>query len=112
TDQARLRLLRLHPSRQLDRQRQALDERERRLHNAIWNRLLQLAERNHAAYQRLEALSPRRVLQRGYSIVHRQDGQVVVDPAMVPVGELLTVLAARGAYQVQRVENAPEAPNR
>ncbi|GIV78250.1 MAG: exodeoxyribonuclease 7 large subunit [Litorilinea sp.] len=112
TDQARLRLLRLHPSRQLDRQRQALDDRERRLHNAIWNRLRQLAERNHAAYQRLEALSPRRVLQRGYSIVHRQDGQVVVDPAMVPVGELLTVLAARGAYQVQRVENAPEAPDR
>lgn len=112
TDQARLRLLRLHPSRQLDRQRQALDDRERRLHNAIWNRLRQLAERNHAAYQRLEALSPRRVLQRGYSIVHRQGGQVVVDPAMVPVGELLTVLAARGAYQVQRVENVPEASDR
>ncbi len=108
TERARLRLLRLHPSRQLDRQRQALDDRERRLHNAIWNRLRQLAERNHAAYQRLEALSPQRVLQRGYSIVHRQAGQVVTDPATVPVGELLTVLAARGDYQVQRVGNNPE----
>lgn len=96
-----MRLQRIHPQRQLDQARLRLDERERRLHQAMRRALAQREERLRAAAQRLEALNPLRVLARGYSIVQRADGAVVSDPAMVHAGELLTVRAAGGQYRVE-----------
>jgi len=96
----RRRLDLVHPRRRLDEQRQRLDERERRLHLAVRRALVRRAERRLAAAQRLESLNPSRVLQRGYSIVRRRSGEIVVDPAMVSAGEPLDVRAARGTYGV------------
>ena len=96
----RRRLDLVHPRRRLDEQRQRLDERERRLHLAVRRALARRAERRLAAAQRLESLNPSRVLQRGYSIVRRRSGEIVVDPAMVSAGEPLDVRAARGSYGV------------
>ncbi len=90
----------VHPRRRLDEQRQRLDERERRLHLAVRRSLARRAERRLAAAQRLESLNPSRVLQRGYSIVRRKSGEIVVDPAAVSAGESLDVRAARGSYGV------------
>lgn len=94
------RLQRIHPQRQLDQQRQRLDERGRRLHLAVDRALLQRRDRRLAVAQRLEALNPRRVLGRGYSIVQREDGAVVTTPDLVVAGERLTVRAAGGEYAV------------
>jgi exodeoxyribonuclease VII large subunit len=99
-DQLTARLHRIHPQRQLDQQRQRLDERVRRLHLAADHTLTQRRDRRLSALQRLEALNPLRVLGRGYSIVQRADGAVVLAPAMVAVGEHLTVRAAGGEYGV------------
>ena len=96
----RRRLDLLHPRRRLDEQRQRLDDRERRLHLAVRRALARRAERRLAAAQRLESLNPSRVLQRGYSIVRRRSGEIVVDPAAVSAGEPLDVRAARGSYGV------------
>ena len=96
----RRRLDLVHPRRRLDEQRQRLDERERRLHFAVLRALARRAERRLAAAQRLESLNPSRVLQRGYSIVRRRSGEIVVDPAAVSAGEPLDVRAARGSYGV------------
>ena len=98
-DRLSARLHRIHPQRQLDLQRQRLDERERRLHQAIQRILTRRRERRLAASQRLEALNPLRVLGRGYSIVQRADGVVVTAPAMVNAGDGLVVRAAGGEYE-------------
>jgi len=99
-DQQTARLQRIHPQRQLDQQRQRLDERTRRLHLGV-DRILRLRrERRLSAAQRLEALNPLRVLGRGYSIVQREDGVVVTAPAMVAPGDRLAVRAAGGGYAV------------
>lgn len=45
---------------------------------------------------RLRALSPRRVLERGYCLARRADGSLLRDSAQLAVGELLTVELARG----------------
>lgn len=96
----RRRLERMHPQRRLDEQRQRLDERERRLHGVVHRALARRAEQRTAAAQRLESLNPSRILQRGYSIVRRRSGEIVVDPATVHTGETLDVRAARGPYAV------------
>ncbi len=96
----RRRMELVHPQRRLDEQRQRLDERERRLHLAVRRALARRAERRTAAAQRLESLNPSRVLRRGYSIVRRRSGAIVVDPAMVRAGEALDVRAAGGSYGV------------
>jgi exodeoxyribonuclease VII large subunit len=95
------RLHRIHPQRQLDQQRQRLDERERRLHLAANRTLGQRRDLRLAAEQRLEALNPLRVLGRGYSIVQHAGGAVITAPAMVAAGDHLLVRALGGSYRVE-----------
>jgi exodeoxyribonuclease VII large subunit len=106
-DQAARRLLRTHPQRQIDLRRQSLDDRDRRLAWAVGRRFERLAERGLATQRRLEALNPVAVLRRGYSIVQRQTGEVVTQPARLAVQESLAVRAAGGSYLV-RVERTGE----
>jgi exodeoxyribonuclease VII large subunit len=94
------RLLRLHPRRMLDQRRQQLDDRERRLNWTVRRRLDRLHERVAAVGLRLEALNPRRVLGRGYSIVQHADGSVVTGAAEVVANERLHVTAANGSFDV------------
>jgi exodeoxyribonuclease VII large subunit len=101
--QTETRLRRVHPRRQLDTQVQRLDDRTRRLHSIMHRRLERLSDRRLATSQRLESLNPLRVLQRGYSIVQRQDGVVVMGSDGASRGDLLRVRAATGDYTVQKV---------
>jgi exodeoxyribonuclease VII large subunit len=96
------RLLRVHPRRKLDQRLQSLDDRTRRLHAAAARRLLVLGQARTGAEQRLLALSPLHVLQRGYSIVQRRDGAVVTQPDVPLPGETLRVRAAGGEYRVTK----------
>ena len=96
------RLARVHPQRQLDQRRQLLDARRERLHGTARGRLDRRREQVRAARLRLGALSPLAVLNRGYSIVQKADGTVVMGPDESGTGETLTVRAAHGAYTVTR----------
>jgi exodeoxyribonuclease VII large subunit len=92
------RLQRAHPGRKLDQRLQSLDDRQRRLQAAVQRRLVGLAQARTGAERRLLALSPLHVLQRGYSIVQREDGRVVRGPGDAPAGAALRIRAAEGDY--------------
>jgi len=108
--QRSLRLSSIHPERALGRQRQQLNDRTRRLEAQMQRRLERLTGRVDAAGRRLGALSPLAVLERGYSIVQRKSGQVVLGPEMVEAGEELTVRAAHGTYAVTAAQAGDRAP--
>jgi exodeoxyribonuclease VII large subunit len=97
-----LRLRRLHPQRQLDRRRQSLEERTLRLDYALRRHLDRRQERAAAAALQLAALNPLAVLQRGYSIVQKANGSVVIAPNMTEAGERLHIRSAGGEYAVTR----------
>lgn len=105
-EQVERRLQRLAPQRQLDLRRQRLEERAIRLHFRVQRQLDRLAQRTAALRLQLAALNPHAVLQRGYSIVRREDGEVVTSPAMSTPGQVLHVRAAGGEYDVIRSEAA------
>lgn len=50
-----------------------------------------------SSYQQIEALSPMRVLERGYAVVHRGDGSVVRNGAVVEPNEQLKITVAQGS---------------
>jgi exodeoxyribonuclease VII large subunit len=85
---------------------QRIDElSERALRGAIGS--VRLArQRLRGAAERLQALSPLAVLERGYSITRRvEDGSVVRDAAALAAGEPLQLTFARGSTRV-RVEGS------
>ncbi len=94
------RLSVVNPKRMLDLRRQMLDDRERRLNVELNSKLMRTSMQTVSALQKLEALSPRRVLQRGYSIVMNKNADVIADPVMVEADDRLTVHTAAGAYGV------------
>ncbi len=96
------RLQREDPARQLDVQRQLLDDRLARLRHTMQSRLTRTGDRQMAAAQRLAALSPTAVLGRGYSIVQNEQGEIVTSPATTSPDEPLWVSAAGGRYGVTR----------
>ncbi|RIK44896.1 MAG: exodeoxyribonuclease VII large subunit [Chloroflexi bacterium] len=100
--QALQRVLRLDPRRQIDLRRQRLEDRTVRMEFALRRKLDRLAAHSQAARQRLVALSPVAVLQRGYSVVQKEDGAVVSDPAQTTAGERLHIRTAGGAYTATR----------
>jgi len=51
----------------------------------------------------VRALSPQSTLERGYAVVQRTDGRVVMDQGELRLGELLRVRVARGDFGVRTV---------
>ncbi len=94
-DELGKRVAALHPRARLHRDRAALDQ----LRAQMAARMKQmLAERHrgfHTSVGKLEALSPLRVLSRGYSLT-RKEGHVVSDAAKVKSGDRIEVKLARG----------------
>lgn len=80
----------LSPQKQQERARQRLDELSWRQERAIQERLSRAQERLTALAQRLEALNPHAVLQRGYVLVRdAQTRQVLTSAAQGHVGQRL-----------------------
>ncbi len=100
--EARRRLQRAAPLRQIDIARQRLDDAQERLPRALIQILRQRKERLAFSAARLESLNPSSVLSRGYSIVQRADGAVVTAPQQASPDERLLVRAAGGKYAVRR----------
>lgn len=110
-EQMKIRLMRLHPQRRIDQQRQHIDDRKRRLHTIMCGILTQQRTLQQDAQLRLTALNPLDVLRRGYSIVQRVYGQVVTDPKHGKQNEELKVCAAEGTYRVQKISPIDESNN-
>lgn len=60
-----------------------------------------------SAAQRLEALNPRNVLQRGYSMATDEDGRIVTDAARLTLGSLLRIEFKRGRADTRVVSTEP-----
>lgn len=95
--QGRLR----HPSAQLVRTRLALERLQTRMHRSTAALVQQRQNQVRAAEGRLNALSPLRVLGRGYALVRDPDGTVIHDTSQVAAGDPLTVRVGNGSFHVQ-----------
>ena len=84
---------------------QRLDELSERAVHAVTSDIRFAEQRLRGGVERLQALSPLAVLQRGYSIARRlEDGTVIRDAADLKDGERLRLTFARGTARV-RVED-------
>ena len=96
----------LDPIRDWERQ---LDELSGRLRRSVDHRRQQLRSQLNACEGKLEALSPRNVLERGYSITLRErDGRLVRQTDQVEAGELLQTQLASGRL-LSRLEQVQPA---
>lgn len=103
------RLLELHPHAQLAAQRQRSAQLEHRLERALRISLEGANRRFSALLASLEAMSPLKVLGRGYAIAQAQDGAVVRDSASLARGQILQLRLAQGSASVEvRSTNAEE----
>jgi exodeoxyribonuclease VII large subunit len=94
-----------HPREVLKMMQQRLDELSERALRAIGGRIRFAQQQLRGGAERLHALSPLAVLQRGYAIARRaEDGTVIRDAADLKVGEHLRLTFARGTARV-RVED-------
>ena len=97
------RLQRVSPARRLQNDRQRLDELDLRLIRGLLNLTALRSAHLNGLAQRLEALNPRAVLQRGFAVVRNPQGQVVRSPADLSPGAEVQVQLARGGFSA-RVE--------
>jgi len=94
------RLQRLDPRAALRHDRQHVDALARRLDRSIGT-MLQLQQLQlRSVQQQLDALSPKATLARGYAVVRRADGSVVLDPNTVAPAESLQIDLRDGVLDV------------
>ncbi len=84
------------PVRRLLDSRQVLDDNRARAYRAMGVATRQRVSALRAAAGRLSALSPLRVLERGYSVVLSSDGAAVRDSAQLSAGEHVALRFSRG----------------
>jgi exodeoxyribonuclease VII large subunit len=113
-ERARAGLDRQSPALQLPMMRQRVDDRRERLDAALRKGLDRAAGDLRAGRAQLEALSPLRVLARGYSLARTEDGRVVTSVAALASGERLVTMFADGVARslVTSVEPASATPGR
>ena len=107
TAESRLSWQQYHPLRQVERKRQGLEEKRRRLQiasEAIINRYRQLLALRS---QKLRLLSPQDTLQRGFSIALNKKGEAVTSPNQVETQERLELMTADGVIPVEVTEESP-----
>ena len=86
-------LLRVHR-----RELEALRERARA---RLLARVHRAADQVSHLRAQVSALSPQSTLERGYAVVQRRSGEVVLDPTSLEADELLRVRVARGDFDVR-----------
>lgn len=84
-----------HPRQRIERARLRADELDERIRLAIARILARKRDRSSAAARHLDALSPLRVLDRGYALVQR-DGLAVTDAAALKAGDQVEARFAKG----------------
>jgi exodeoxyribonuclease VII large subunit len=106
-EQESRRLAALHPTTRLHRDRADLQLLATRLRRRMEQQLLAERRTLGVATGKLDALSPLRVLERGYSLVRTSEGHVVTDADQVSPGEKVEVRLARGTLGCA-VESTPK----
>jgi exodeoxyribonuclease VII large subunit len=94
---AEVRLARAHPQRRILEQRGALAAVRHRLEVAVRPGLGARRHTIEAARGKLEALSPVKVLERGFSLTQRDDGRLVTRASEIAPGERVHVRLREGA---------------
>lgn len=95
-EQFRTRLVALHPRGRLRTDRGRLQALAARLRASMLVAVTRRRSRFAAFGSKLDALSPLRVLHRGYSLTLDQSGHLVTNPEQVAIGEQVTVRMAAG----------------
>jgi exodeoxyribonuclease VII large subunit len=98
------RLSGLGPLNQIRRENQRLDYLVERLRNVMRQRLGSEHNVVKGLSQHLDALSPLRVLERGYSITRDKDGKVMKQTAEAKAGDEITTRLADGEIKSRVVE--------
>ncbi|MBI4510188.1 MAG: exodeoxyribonuclease VII large subunit [Deltaproteobacteria bacterium] len=99
------RLHSLHPRARLAEDHARVAELAARLHAAMRAGFFRRRRDLAATSGRLDAMSPLKVLERGYAVALTGEGRVVTDARAVQVGELIAVRLSRGSLDA-RVERA------
>ena len=97
--QNRLRLT--SPQARVRSGRQRLDDLSRRLDTALSHRLVLQRAKLSGLEQRLAALNPLAILERGYAMVTRRDGLLVRRVGQVQDGDALSVRVSDGEFDVR-----------
>ncbi len=101
------RLLRTHPQKRIAQQRAGLVALERKLATTAHSLLMRRQNTLHGLHNKLEALSPLKVLDRGYSLVRTPDGQLVTKHSDVHVNQAVEVMLCAGAFSAQVLNVTP-----
>jgi len=100
----------LSPQRRVRSDRQRIDSLALRANRAALHILQMQRAHTHGLVQRLAALHPLAVLQRGYAVVTRSDGQVVRRTDQVQPGDLLWVQVSDGHFGARATQPNQEQP--
>ncbi len=97
------RLAAMGPLNQVRREQQRLDYLWENTQRAMQHQLAKARETNASQGQRLNALSPLAVLQRGYSITRDQKGEVIKEADQVKPGQELVTKLAKGEVRSRAI---------
>jgi exodeoxyribonuclease VII large subunit len=99
---------RVRPDRLVAQERVRVARLKQRLRQAIATRLGGAKQLQGHLQERLQALDPNLVLQRGYAVVRDRQGQILRDAATLKAGQELDIQLARGSILVKIVEQKHE----
>lgn len=91
------------PGEVIGSKRQYCDELGEKLRKAIHDRLKSAEHRLQVSRTGLNALSPYKVLERGYSLVRDTEGNIITDGRQLEIGALFEVTGAKGSFQGKKV---------
>jgi exodeoxyribonuclease VII large subunit len=102
--QLRIRCERIRPDRQLELETARIERLSQRLKLAIAGRLQTAQQEQLRLTERLNAIDPRLVLQRGYALIRQHNGAIVRDSASLEMGEELSIQFGQGQAKVRVIE--------
>lgn len=102
--QLRIRCERIKPDRQLELETERIARLSQRLKLAIAGRLQTARQEQLRLTERLQAVDPRLVLQRGYALVRDNHGKIVRDGDLLTIGAELSIQFGNGRVKVRVVE--------
>lgn len=91
------------PGEVIGSKRQYCDELGEKLRKATHDRLKSAEHRLQVSRTGLNALSPYKVLERGYSLVRDTEGNIITDGRQLEIGALFEVTGAKGSFQGKKV---------
>lgn len=97
----RRRLDQLSPRRQVQNGRQRLDDMQERMARALAAYEQLRRARLDGLQQRLHALNPLTVMQRGFAVVHSADGRLLSSVRQISIGDEVSVRMTDGSFGAQ-----------